>query len=199
MPEFVLKQSWPIEAEGVWIDVRSPRRAAPCAVLFLDRDGVVIEDRNYVGDPKDVALIAGAAALIAAANAADVPVGIVTNQAGIDRGLYGWDGFAAVTRHIDELLAREGARIDAIAATPFHPEFTKGYGAQHARWRKPGPLMILTLAERLNADRAQSWLVGDKDIDMQAAKAAGLAGAILVDAVTNVAQARINLKGLLRE
>ena len=59
--------------------------------------------------------------------------------------------------------------------------------------------MILALAERLNADRARSWLVGDKDIDMQAAKAAGLAGAILVDAVTNVAQARINLKGLLRE
>lgn len=198
MPEPILKQSWPIEAEGVWIEVRSPRRAAPCAALFLDRDGVVIEDRAYVGDPAQVALVPGAAALIAAANAADVPVGIVTNQAGIDRGLYGWDGFAWVTHRIDELLAREAARIDAVAAAPFHPEFTKGYGPAQARWRKPGPQMILALADLLNLDRARSWLVGDKDIDIQAATAAGLGGAILIDRTTDLNRARSQLKDLLR-
>ena len=194
-----MSPSWPLEAEGVWIEVRCPRRAVPCDVLFLDRDGVVIEDHNYVHDPSDVALVPGAAMLIAAANTAAVPVGIVTNQAGIDRGLYDWDGFAAVTRRIDELLARHGARIDAVAAAPFHPDFTKGYGAAQARWRKPGPQMILTLAERINAAPARSWMVGDKDIDMRAAEAAGLAGAILVDQATDLFQVRTKLKGLLRE
>jgi D-glycero-D-manno-heptose 1,7-bisphosphate phosphatase len=174
-PTFIA-MSHPIEPPGVWIELRVQPRARPVPGLFLDRDGVVIEDRHFVGDPEDVALMPGAAEMIVAANRAGTLVCVVTNQSGIDRGYFGWDEFAAVTRRIDRLLGRAGARIDALAACPFHPDFTAGYGPDHARWRKPGPQMILTLAERLNIDRAQSWLVGDKERDLDAARAAGLAG-----------------------
>ena len=154
--------------------------ATPCPALMLDRDGVVIEDRGYLADPADAVLVSGAATLVARANKRDVPVCIVTNPSGIDRGLYGWDAFAAVNDRIDALLAAAGARIDAIAACPFHPDFTPGYDAAHARWRKPGPAMIETLTEVMNIDRAASWLVGDRPGDIEAACAAGLAGAVHV-------------------
>ena len=169
---------WPITDDGIWLEVRAARARRPRPALFLDRDGVIIEDRDFVSDPAAVALLPGAARLIAAANRAGVPVAVVTNQSGIDRGLYGWDAFAAVEARIDERLAVGGAAIDARAACPFHPDFSPGFGPAQARWRKPGPGMIEALAKRLNVDLGRSWLVGDKPSDIEAAREASLAGAI---------------------
>ena len=169
---------WPITDDGIWLEVRAARGVRPRPALFLDRDGVIIEDRDFVSDPAAVALLPGATRLIAVANAERHPVCVVTNQSGIDRDLYGWADFAPVQRRVDELLADNDARLDGVAACPFHPEATAGYGPAHARWRKPGPGMIEALAERLNVDLGRSWLVGDKPSDIEAAREAGLAGAI---------------------
>lgn len=129
---------------------------APAAIarpaLFLDRDGVIIRDTGFPSAAATVVLVLGTAAIIKAANAAAVPVLVVTNQSGIDRGLLDWDDFAAVEARIADLLAAEGAATDATAACPFHPDHTAGYDKTHARWRKPQPGMITALAERLNID-----------------------------------------------
>lgn len=166
--------------EGIWLSLVGASAAEPVPALFLDRDGVIIEDTGYVGSPEEVRLLPFAVEMVRRANRAGVPVVVVTNQSGIARGLFGWDEFAVVERRITELLKREGGRLDAVAACPFHGDFTPGYGDRHARWRKPGPRMLTTLAEDLNLAPGRSWLVGDKATDIQAARAAGLAGAVHV-------------------
>jgi D-glycero-D-manno-heptose 1,7-bisphosphate phosphatase len=173
---------WPLNGDGVWIELRHLPLATPGPVLFLDRDGVINEDRHYVGDPAEVALMPGAAELIEEANNENIPVAVITNQSGIDRGKFGWQDFAVVTERIDELLALQGARIDAVAACPFHPDFTTDFSVRCAEWRKPGPRMIEEIATELNADRARSWMIGDSMSDMEASEAAGLAGGILIGA-----------------
>ena len=179
--EFVDAASgWPIEPPGVWLDVRSTPLPTPRAGLFLDRDGVVVADKGFLADPKDVELLPGAAELIAAANRCAVPVAVVTNQSGIARRLFGWAEFADVEREIARLLGLAGARIDAVLACPFHPEFTEHYGAVESHWRKPGPGLVLAAARLLNIEIGKSWLVGDRARDIEAARNAGLAGAILL-------------------
>jgi D-glycero-D-manno-heptose 1,7-bisphosphate phosphatase len=169
----------------VWIELRvAPPAGAPRPGLFLDRDGIIVEDCEYLSDPRRAALVPGAAALIAAANQARVPVAVVTNQSGIDQGLYGWTEFAAVEAEIARLLALGGARVDAVAACPFHPVATAGFGDEQANWRKPGPRMITALSARLRIDSTRSWLVGDRGRDVAAARAAGLAGALIMTSVT---------------
>jgi D-glycero-D-manno-heptose 1,7-bisphosphate phosphatase len=148
--------------------------------LFLDRDGVIVEEIGYLHRVADLRMMPGIATLIARANRRGIPVCVVTNQAGIARGLYGWPEFATIADEIERRLAAEDAHVDGVAACPFHPEFTKGYGAREDRWRKPGPAMIEALAARLGIDRARSWFIGDKIADIDAARAAGLAGVVVV-------------------
>jgi len=171
---------WPLHESGIWLSIGTRRHEQPTAALFLDRDGVVVEDVGFLRRPDDVRLIDGIAGLIAEANRRDVPVLVATNQSGIARGLLDWAVFASVENRIADLLHRAGARIDAVAACPFHPEFTPGYGPEQARWRKPEPAMIELLGERLNIDIARSWMIGDRERDIAAARAAGLAGGILL-------------------
>ena len=180
MPPTDIKH-WPLNENGVWIDIRRtpPRAGGPA--LFLDRDGVLIEDHGYVSDPGDVALITGAAELVRRGNEAGMTVAVVTNQSGIDRDLYSWEAFAAVTQRIDALLTQHGGRIDAIAACPFHPDFTPDYGPVHDAWRKPGPRMLTALADAMKIEPAASWLIGDRPRDIEAAHAAGVRDAILFD------------------
>jgi D-glycero-D-manno-heptose 1,7-bisphosphate phosphatase len=169
-----------ITDEGIWLSLASQPAKSPAPALFLDRDGVIIEDTGYVGDPADVRLLPFAAEMIRRANQAGIPVAVVTNQSGIARDLFGWDDFAAVQSRISELLKWDGAKLDAVAACPFHPDFTPGYDNRHAAWRKPASRMLTTLASSLNLDPGQSWLVGDNETDIEAARAAELAGGVLV-------------------
>lgn len=160
---------WPLDGAGVWRQIVSPPLPGrPC--LFLDRDGVVVEDVGWLRRAQDVRLLPGIAALIAAANRAGVAVAVVTNQSGIGRGLFGWRQFDAVQRAIAAALAP--ARWDAVLAAPFAP------GEQ--RMRKPAPGMLLAAAEALALDVAASWMLGDRASDLEAARRAGAAGGILV-------------------
>ena len=124
--------------------------------------------------------MSGAAKVIAAANRRNVPVVLVTNQAGIGRGYYGWDDFAAVQAAISSSLEAFGARFDAVYACPHHPSGIGAFVHPNHPARKPNPGMILRAAADLALDLKKSWLVGDKTIDIEAARRAGLAGGLLV-------------------
>jgi D-glycero-D-manno-heptose 1,7-bisphosphate phosphatase len=150
------------------------------SALFLDRDGVIVDDPGYLSRSADVSLLTGAADLIAAANTRNIPVVVVTNQSGIARGLFDWGAFESVQQEIARQLDLSGVHLDAVIACPFHPDFTDDYAATGSIWRKPAPGMITQAAEQLNIDTGQSYMVGDTITDIDAAKAAGLAGAVLV-------------------
>ena len=152
----------------------SGRRGA----LFLDRDGVIVEDIHYLHRPEDVRLIDGAAKIIAEANRRAVPVILVTNQAGIARGHFGWDDFIQVQERIIEEL--DGAFLNAVFACPHHTDGKPPLDSPDHPWRKPNPGMLLEAAQRLPIDLGTSWLIGDRAGDIQAARDAGLAGGIHV-------------------
>jgi D-glycero-D-manno-heptose 1,7-bisphosphate phosphatase len=169
----------PLNAEGLWCEILT-RIAPGRPALFLDRDGAVVEETDYLCRVEDISMIPGAAAAIAAANKHGVAVVMVTNQAGIGRGYYGWAEFQAVQKAIISALAAEGARIDAVYACPHHHDGKGSYAHPDHPARKPNPGMLLQAASDLALDLEKSWLVGDKASDVEAAKRAGLSGALQV-------------------
>jgi D-glycero-D-manno-heptose 1,7-bisphosphate phosphatase len=163
---------------GVVYTDGSPLVSAPRAALLLDRDGTLVREVNYLHKIGDLRLQPGAVALVKAANAAGVAVAAVSNQSGIDRGMFGWDAYRTIEHELRRRLAARGAALNASIANGFHPDHTKGWGERHAHWRKPGPGMLQVAVERLGARPRRTWMVGDMATDAAAAKAAGLAGAV---------------------
>ncbi len=196
-----------VGTDGIWCQLPRPDKAASYRgrpALFLDRDGVLVVEVGYLHRPEDVRLIPGAAALIAAANRAGLAVVLVTNQAGIGRGTYGWAEFQATQERVSADLAAAGAALDMVLACPFHAEAEPPYRHPAHPCRKPRPGMILRAAERLGLDLAGSWMVGDRAIDLEAGRAAGLAGGVQVltghgaaerDAALEVATGRFRVVG----
>jgi len=155
------------------------RRSTSTPAAFLDRDGVVVEEVNYLHRVEDVRLLPGVIETIRAWNTAGIPVVLVTNQAGVGRGYYGWPDFIAVQGYIERLLQQHNAWLDGTWACGYHPEGLPPLNQLHAH-RKPGPGMLLEAAATLNLDLGRSWLIGDQISDIQAAIAAGLDTAVLV-------------------
>ena len=153
-----------------------PSAIAGRAAVFLDRDGVLNRDLNYVHSSDRFEPVPGAAEAIAWLNAHGRKVVFVTNQAGIARGYYSEEQFVAFTRWIETWLADRGARIEATYFCPHHP--TAGLGAylQVCGCRKPEAGMILAALADLALDPAQCLLVGDQKTDVAAAEAAGMPG-----------------------
>lgn len=141
--------------------------------ILLDRDGTIIVDSGYVGSVDRVEFIAGAAEAIAQFNRADIPVAVVTNQAGVARGFYGLEDVGRVHAHIAERLAEHGAHVDSFFYCPYHPEGVIEAFAQVSDDRKPRPGMARAAAAALNLDLAASWVVGDRPEDMGLAAAIG--------------------------
>lgn len=169
----------PIDAEGIWCEVH-PSAARGGPALFLDRDGVVVQETDYLSRIEDLAILPGAAAVVAAANRRGIPVVLVTNQSGIGRGYFGWAEFAGVQRALSSRLESQGARIDAVYACPHHAAGIGEFAIAHHPARKPNPGMLLRAAADLDVSLGKSWLVGDKRSDIEAAKRARLAGAMHV-------------------
>lgn len=170
---------WPLDAEGAWCEIVTGA-SDPRPALFLDRDGVIVDEVDYLCEVGKVALCPGIAEMIVRANAAGIAVVVVTNQSGIARGLYGWAEFAAVQAEIARRLDAAGAHWDAVMASPFHPQGRSPWRHPDHPLRKPNPGMLLAAAAALSLDLPASWILGDRATDMAAGCRAGLAGGIFV-------------------
>ena len=142
--------------------------------MFLDRDGTLVHDRHYLSDPAALELLPGAAAAVARLNAAGLFVALVTNQSGIGRGYFGEAEYAAVHARLVELLAAEGARLDAEYHCPLAPGDPDPHGD-----RKPGAGMFLRAAREHGLDLAASWYVGDRVRDVAPARELGGRGILV--------------------
>lgn len=147
--------------------------------VLLDRDGTIIVDHGYVGSVDRVEFIPGAAEAIASFNNADIPVAVVTNQAGVARGYYGIDDVIKVHAYIAEFLAGHGARIDMFTYCPYHPDGIVASFARTSEDRKPAPGMARAAAKSLGLDLRASWVIGDRPEDMGLAAAVGASGIYL--------------------
>lgn len=147
----------------------SAPRQRPAA--FLDRDGVLNEDRGYVHDPKDLVWIPGAASALRRLRSAGFFVFVVTNQAGVGRGYYREEDVRALHDHMQREL---GGVVDAFRYCPHHPEAAVERYRVVCSCRKPAPGMITELLAEYPVRRDGSFLVGDRDTDLAAANAAGI-------------------------
>jgi D-glycero-D-manno-heptose 1,7-bisphosphate phosphatase len=142
--------------------------------VFLDRDGVLIEDAEYLSEVAQVRLIPGAAAAVRRLNDAGRPVVVVTNQSGVARGFFPESRVGEVHRHIASLLLAEaGAVIAHFDYSPYHPTAGVGEYLRDTDCRKPRPGMLLRSAAALGLDLPHSWMVGDRRSDLEAGAAAG--------------------------
>ncbi len=167
-----------LSTQGTHSDPRK-RLPAPAPAVFLDRDGVLVEEIGYLHKPEDIRIVPRSPEAVAALNQAGLPAIIVTNQAGIGRGYYGWPAFHTTQTAIEQQFQATGASFDGLWACAYHPSGVAPWNLDHP-FRKPNPGMLLDAAQAMNIDLARSWMVGDKLLDLECAQRAGLAGAILV-------------------
>ena len=151
------------------------------SAVFLDRDGTIIKDANYISRPEQVELMDGAAEAISRINAALVPVIVVTNQSGIGRGFYTLADYARVRERVQELLEQHGARIDATYMCPHKPE-------DGCLCRKPGTLLFERASEDLGIDLSSALFIGDRLRDIEPAKKFGARGVLIPTLATPPAE-----------
>jgi D,D-heptose 1,7-bisphosphate phosphatase len=144
--------------------------------VFLDRDGVLNLERAYVHRPEQVEWIPGAIECVRRLNDLGYRVVVVTNQAGVAHGYYGEDNVHSLHAWMSDQLAAYGAFVDSFYHCPYHPQARiERFRRTHAD-RKPGPGMILRALSELDIDKNRSFLIGDKESDIVAARGAGIPG-----------------------
>ena len=147
--------------------------------VFLDRDGTLNEDTGYVHRWEDFRWLPGAKAAIRRLNDNGVYVFVVTNQSGVARGMFGEDAVTALHEKMREDLRASGAGIDDFRYCPHHPDAAVGAYRRACTCRKPAPGMILDLIAQWPVDPAASIMVGDKESDAAAGRAAGIAAEVV--------------------
>jgi D-glycero-D-manno-heptose 1,7-bisphosphate phosphatase len=141
--------------------------------VFLDRDGTINEEKEYLCDPAKLVLFPGAGPALRRLMDAGFLLFIVTNQSGIGRGLYKLDDMHRVNARLCELLALDGVRFEKIYYSPEAPD-------QPSRGRKPSPQFLFDARDEFGLDLAQCYMVGDKLIDLECGWNAGVKQALLV-------------------
>lgn len=147
--------------------------------FFLDRDGVVNVEKDYVHRIEDFEFVDGIFELCRRALARGYELVVVTNQSGIGRGYYSEADFQALTSWMKERFADEGITIAAVYHCPYHPSEGVGEYRMESFDRKPNPGMLLRAAKDLDLALSASVMLGDRRSDMQAASAAGVGCRIL--------------------
>lgn len=150
--------------------------------LFLDRDGIINIDHDFVHRQADFVFVDGIFELCAAAQAAGFLLVVITNQSGIGRGYYTEDDFTTLMTWMIEQFAARGVRIEKVYYSPHFPE------SEHEKYRdestladrKPNPGMLLRAERELGIDLARSILIGDRLTDIEAGRRAGLSTLCLI-------------------
>jgi D-glycero-D-manno-heptose 1,7-bisphosphate phosphatase len=137
---------------------------------FLDRDGTIIEDLGYLGDPERIHFIPGAIEAMRALRAAGYRLVLVTNQAGVARGLITEEDVRRVNDRLRELLAEAGVVLDAIYYCPHHAEIGPPEYRLACDCRKPGPGMVERARQDLGVNPARSVIIGDHGSDAGVAR-----------------------------
>ena len=144
--------------------------APPGAALFLDRDGTIIHDRDYLWDPAGVELLPGAARALSTARRLGYRLFILTNQSGIARGLYGMADVIRCNERMEEMLGLPRPIFDSVCVAPEGPQ-------DPVQYRKPSPRFIQETLARYRLDPARCWMVGDRESDVRAGLEAGIKSA----------------------
>ena len=143
-------------------------------VFFLDREGVLIEEKHFISDPKDVYLEKGVLEFFHHLYELKIPIVVITNQSGIARGLFNWHEYEKITEKIITLLGEKNPII-GIFANGIGPD-TSVLG-----WRKPSPEMLNVAANMLNIDLVNSFLIGDRLSDVECGFNAGIKNLIHIE------------------
>ncbi len=147
---------------------------------FIDRDGVLNEERAFVHRIEDFVFVPGAVEALRALKSAGYALVVVTNQSGIARGLYSEADYLALTGHMRELLAAEGISLDAVEYCPHLPDAPVAHYRLECDCRKPKPGMLRKAIRTLDIEPGASFLVGDRLSDVEAGRAAGIGRCFLV-------------------
>lgn len=141
--------------------------------IFLDRDGTLIEEREYLSRPEQVAIFPGATTALRRLRDAGFALVLVTNQSGIGRGYFTEADMHRVHEYLIAELARADVRIDRIYFAPEAPD-------QPSRGRKPSPQFLFDARDELGLDLGASYMIGDKLIDLECGWNAGVRRSLLV-------------------
>ncbi len=143
-------------------------------VVFLDRDGTINVEKNYLYKPEEFEFIEGAIEGIKLLNDEGYKVVVVSNQAGVARGYYTEAEVDALHDYINSQLAKENAHIDYFFYCPHHPENGVGKYKIDCDCRKPEIGMFIKSEEHFNVDKSQSWMIGDNQGDIEAGNKYGV-------------------------
>ena len=161
--------------------------------LFLDRDGVINKEKNYLHRIEDFEFIDGVFETCRAFQEKGYLIIVITNQAGIARGKYTEEDYQVLTRWMVERFADEGVTVNAVYHCPHHPEFSG-----ECSCRKPSPGMLEEAKAAFNIDMVSSILVGDKESDIEAGKNAGIKTNVLVKSGHKVDEKATNASYVLQ-
>lgn len=145
----------------------------PAPVVFLDKDGTLIENFPYNVDPALIRLAPGAGSALCMLHTAGWRLAVVSNQSGVARGLFPESALAEVETCIRQLLTKFGVPLAGFYYCPHHPEGRIPGYAIRCSCRKPEPGLILSACEKLKVDPRDCWVVGDSPSDVKAGHGAG--------------------------
>ena len=175
-----------IDGIGLWSEVLSKNdNIDGKPALFLDRDGTIVNEQEYLHEPKNVKLNKKISYLINACNIMNIPVIEITNQSGIGRGYYSWNDFIKTEQQIRKFLLLENAKVDMLCACAFHSDALGKYKVDNHSWRKPNAGMLLQAKNSLNINLNDSWIIGDRISDIRAGENAGIKGGVYLNAKNN--------------
>lgn len=142
--------------------------------VFLDRDGTILREVEYLSRAEDMEILPGAARALRRLGEAGYLRLVVTNQSGVARGYFGSEVVEGLNEELRRRLKREGADVEDFAYCPHLPALTGPCDC-----RKPAPGLLLELAARHGVDLSASWMVGDKAVDVAAGKNSGCRAALV--------------------
>lgn len=143
-------------------------------VVFLDRDGTINEEVHYLHRPEDLRILDGVSDAIRELKEAGFKLVVITNQAGVARGYYSCEDVEILHQYLNQQLEKDGGHIDAFYYCPHHPVHGIGEYKKVCHCRKPDIGMFEMAEKDFSVDKSHSYMIGDKELDVQAGKNYGV-------------------------